>query len=120
MPQGELVTAIGVISGTSMDGIDVSIIETDGESAVRAGPGATYPYPEAVRRQLLDLIADPARAQSDPLEDLDRMVTDSHIGAVRSFMDEQWIPAGAVALIGLHGQTIYHRPEIRFTRQLGS
>ena len=119
MPQGPLVTAIGVISGTSMDGIDVSVVDTDGEAAVKAGPGRTYPYPEPLRRQLLDLVADPVRARSDPLEDLDRQVTDSHVDAVRRFMAEHRILASDVELIGLHGQTVYHRPEIRFTRQLG-
>jgi anhydro-N-acetylmuramic acid kinase len=120
MREGECVTAIGVISGTSMDGIDVSVVETDGEALVRPGPGATYPYPDGLRRELLDLIADHARAQSDPLEELERHVTESHIGAVRAFMAEHRIRASDVALVGLHGQTVCHRPDIRFTRQLGS
>lgn len=111
--------AIGVISGTSMDGIDVSIIETDGERRVSAGPGCTYPYSEDLRRRLLDLIADPTRAQSDPLDMLDQEVTDSHVGAIRRFMGDFGIAADDVALIGFHGQTVYHRPETRFTRQLG-
>ena len=74
MPHSSL-TAIGVISGTSMDGIDVSIVETDGDQMVRPGPGQTFPYPDAVRNRLLTLIAEPSRAQSDPLTDLDREVT---------------------------------------------
>jgi len=41
-----LETAIGVISGTSMDGIDVALIESDGEARLEPGPGATFPYPE--------------------------------------------------------------------------
>jgi anhydro-N-acetylmuramic acid kinase len=120
MPQPSPVTAIGVISGTSMDGIDVSIVTTDGEAAVEAGPGRTYPYPEPLREQLLDLVADPIRARSDPLEDLDRAVTDSHIGAVRAFLTDHAVDPRDVALIGLHGQTVFHRPEARLTRQLGS
>jgi anhydro-N-acetylmuramic acid kinase len=43
-----LATAIGVISGTSMDGIDVALIRSDGEARVEPGPGATYPYPDEV------------------------------------------------------------------------
>jgi anhydro-N-acetylmuramic acid kinase len=119
MQNASSLTAIGVISGTSMDGIDVSIVETDGDRFVKPGPGRTFPYPEALRRRLLDLIADPSRAQADPLSELDREVTDTHIEAVRRFMVETGIEASTVNLIGLHGQTVYHRPEARFTRQLG-
>ena len=118
MPHSSL-TAIGVISGTSMDGIDVSVVETDGDQMVRPGPGRTFPYPDAVRNRLLTLIAEPSRAQSDPLTDLDREVTDAHIAAIRQFMSETGLSKSNVDLIGLHGQTVYHRPEARFTRQLG-
>ncbi|MBM6593330.1 anhydro-N-acetylmuramic acid kinase [Microvirga pudoricolor] len=114
-----LLKAIGVISGTSMDGIDVSIVETDGDTVVRPGPGATHPYPDALRKTLQDLIATPERAQAEPLEELEREVTDAHIGAVRRFMEENGLSASDVQLVGFHGQTVYHRPEVRFTRQLG-
>jgi anhydro-N-acetylmuramic acid kinase len=70
MSQRPIVKAIGVISGTSMDGIDVSIVETDGDTVVRPGPGRTFSYPETLRKTLQALIAEPARAQSEPLEDL--------------------------------------------------
>jgi anhydro-N-acetylmuramic acid kinase len=113
------VKAIGVISGTSMDGIDVSIVETDGDTVVNPGPGRTFSYPDDLRRRLQDLIAEPTRAQSEPLAELDQAVTHAHIEAIRRFMAEADISAKDVSLIGFHGQTVYHRPEIRFTRQLG-
>jgi len=113
------VQAIGVISGTSMDGIDVSIVETDGEAFVRPGPGRTFSYPADLRKTLQELIATPQRAQNEPLEDLERAVTQAHIEAIRRFMEETGIAARDVSLVGFHGQTVYHRPEIRFTRQLG-
>lgn len=119
MPQRPPVKAIGVISGTSMDGIDVSVVETDGEVFVEPGPGRIFSYPAELRQTLQELIAEPARAQNEPLEDLERAVTQAHIGAIRRFMEETGTPAKNVSLIGFHGQTVYHRPEIRFTRQLG-
>ncbi|WP_243370538.1 anhydro-N-acetylmuramic acid kinase [Microvirga solisilvae] len=119
MSQRPPVKAIGVISGTSMDGIDVSIVETDGEAFVKPGPGRTFSYPADLRKTLQALIAQPERAQSEPLEDLEAAVTQAHIGAIRRFMEEAGISAKDVSLIGFHGQTVYHRPEIRFTRQLG-
>ncbi|MDQ4135182.1 MAG: anhydro-N-acetylmuramic acid kinase [Pseudomonadota bacterium] len=114
-----LTRAIGVISGTSMDGIDVALVETDGDRAVRPGPGRTYPYRDALRAQLLRLIAEAERAQTDPLEELEAEVTEAHMGAVRAFMAEQGLTVREVGLVGLHGQTVFHRPEARFTRQLG-
>jgi anhydro-N-acetylmuramic acid kinase len=119
MPERSPVKAIGVISGTSMDGIDVSVVETDGDTLVRPGPGRTVPYPADLRKTLQDLIAEPARAQSEPLDDVERAVTQAHIAAIRRFMTETGTKTKDVSLIGFHGQTVYHRPEIRFTRQLG-
>ena len=113
----ELTTAIGVISGTSMDGIDVALIRSDGEAQVEPGPGATFPYPEDVVRRLREVIADPAEALT-PLVELERAVTDAHVGAVNAFLTRFAIDPEDVSLVGLHGQTILHRPRERFTRQL--
>jgi anhydro-N-acetylmuramic acid kinase len=112
-----VLAAIGVISGTSMDGIDVALVRSDGETHVEPGPGATFPYPDAVKRALQDVIANPGVAQN-PLEDLQNAVTDSHVAAVLAFMKKFNIAREDVALVGLHGQTILHRPRERFTRQL--
>jgi anhydro-N-acetylmuramic acid kinase len=111
--------AIGAISGTSMDGVDVSFVETDGEAFVRPGVGATYSYPAALRAQLLDLIANPERAQAEPLEALEAAVTDAHAGAIDTFIRAQGLSHETIDLVGLHGQTVFHNPLQRFTRQLG-
>ncbi len=116
----ETMRAIGVISGTSMDGIDVAVVETDGEAVLRVGAGGTYPYPDALRRDLLAIAADAARAEHEPLLGADEAVSEAHAQAVGELMREAGLVAGDIALIGLHGQTILHRPERRFTRQLGS
>jgi anhydro-N-acetylmuramic acid kinase len=113
------VTAIGSISGTSMDGIDVASIETDGDARVLPGPGRTYPYADDLRRRLLQLLTDPSIAQTDPLIELEQQVSDAHAAAIQAFMAEQSLSRAQVGVVGLHGQTIYHRPEVRFTRQLG-
>jgi anhydro-N-acetylmuramic acid kinase len=112
-----LETAIGVISGTSMDGIDVALIRSDADMRVEPGPGATFEYPDEVGRALRDVIADPATARM-PLADLERVVTDAHVEAVRSFLAKFAIDRREIALVGLHGQTILHRPREHFSRQL--
>ena len=112
------ITAIGCISGTSMDGIDVSIVTSDGCDAVATGPGATYPYASGLRARLLDFLTDPVRAETDPLTALEADVTAAHTLAVIMFMRDHAIDPSTVALVGLHGQTVWHNPAKRFTRQL--
>ncbi len=112
-----LETAIGVISGTSMDGIDVALIRSDADARVEPGPGATFNYSDSVGRALREVIADPEKARA-PLADLEHAVTDAHVEAVRSFLSKFAIDPSEIALVGLHGQTILHRPRERFTRQL--
>jgi anhydro-N-acetylmuramic acid kinase len=114
-----LTTAIGVMSGTSMDAIDVALIRTDGRDIVEAGPGRAYPYAPGLRARLLDVIADAARAEHDPLAELEAAVSDAHAGAVLLFLDECDIAADTIDVVGIHGQTVFHRPEAGFTRQLG-
>jgi anhydro-N-acetylmuramic acid kinase len=111
--------AIGVISGTSMDGIDVALVDTDGHMQVQAGPGRTYAYAPALRQTLLDLIALPERAEHEPLDAIEEAVTLAHARAVLQFLQDFALDAAAIDLVGLHGQTVFHRPERRFTRQLG-
>ena len=113
----KLATAIGAISGTSMDGIDVALIRSDGEARLEAGPGATYPYPTEIAAALRAVVADPARA-AGPLVELEAAVTDSHVAAIERFLGEFAIDRREVEIVGLHGQTVLHRPEERFTRQL--
>lgn len=114
-----LTTAIGAISGTSMDGIDIALVETDGREAVRTGPGRTMEYPADLRADLQRLLADPSVAERDPLADLDARVTAAFTQAIAGFMAAEGLDRARVDVIGLHGQTVYHRPERRFTRQLG-
>ena len=114
---GDLQAAIGVISGTSMDGIDVALIESDGEAQLKTGPAATFPYPPAVAERLRAVVADLSEAQAPQLE-LERLVTDAHVAAVEAFLERFSIARERVALVGLHGQTILHRPRAGLTRQL--
>jgi anhydro-N-acetylmuramic acid kinase len=109
---------IGVISGTSMDAIDIALVETDGEHHVRPLSGAAYPYPADLRARLQQVIADPERAEHDPLQALEGEVTFVFKQAIRRFMAETGLHAQDVDLIGCHGQTVFHRPERRITRQL--
>jgi anhydro-N-acetylmuramic acid kinase len=112
-----LQTAVGVISGTSMDGIDVALIESDGEARLKTGPSATFPYPPPVAERLRAVVADLSEAQAPQLE-LERLVTDAHVAAVEGFFQRYSVARERLTLVGLHGQTILHRPRAGLTRQL--
>jgi anhydro-N-acetylmuramic acid kinase len=102
------------MSGTSMDGIDAALLVTDGEGYISAGGFAGSPYPDALRRTLLRL---PAAAVD--LADIERQVTDLQAQAVRDLCAAEGLPPGAIDLVGFHGQTILHEPQLGRTWQLG-
>jgi anhydro-N-acetylmuramic acid kinase len=107
-----LYTALGLMSGTSLDGIDVAAVETDGASLVRPGPAQTTPYPPAFRDRLRSVLGGIGRVASVEAE-----LTRLHADAVQRFRAAH--PEIAVELIGFHGHTILHRPEERRTWQIG-
>jgi anhydro-N-acetylmuramic acid kinase len=119
-----LYTAIGLMSGTSMDGIDLAMIETDGEDVVRPGAWAGFTYAPAqrdlLRRALAEATALTDRAdRPGVLAQAEALVTAAHAQVVGEFMSAGMIPASDVDVIGFHGQTVLHRPEQRLTVQIG-
>ena len=117
----KLTTALGLMSGTSLDGIDVALIRTDGENTVERGPSQTYAYSEAQRSLLQAALKDAKgleRRDERPfgLAKAEAALTDWHVHAVESFLKAN--PTD-IDVIGFHGQTVIHRPEIRLTVQLG-
>jgi anhydro-N-acetylmuramic acid kinase len=119
-----LFRAIGLMSGTSMDGVDVALIETDGESEVQLGPFLCRPYSESDRALLRRALAD-ARQIHDRgerpgvLRDAERLITARHIEAVEAFLQASNIDCTTIDIVGFHGQTVLHRPESRLTVQIG-
>lgn len=116
--------AIGLMSGTSMDGIDVAALRTDGGTAVERGPAKLISFDPGFRRTLEDAlsIATSARDSKDrpgKLSEIERQITLRHVEAVRQFLAE--IPPAwqKPDLIGFHGQTVLHRPQAGVSIQLG-
>ncbi|MGE0213202.1 MAG: anhydro-N-acetylmuramic acid kinase [Parvibaculaceae bacterium] len=121
---GELLTAIGLMSGTSMDGIDVALIRTDGEARLERGPSRSYPYDADFRRRLVEAhaAAQEIRVRTErpgPLIDTEQDITDRHAAAVGAFLEEFGLPREEIGIIGFHGQTVLHRPQAHLTVQLG-
>jgi anhydro-N-acetylmuramic acid kinase len=118
---GKIMRAIGLMSGTSMDGIDVALIDTDGGDVVERGPSQTRTYPKHFREQILAGIkeAPVLKHRLDrpgPLAALEEEITRQHADAVRWFMEDQRIDAADVDVIGFHGQTILHLRAARRAR----
>ena len=116
--------AIGLMSGTSMDGVDAALIETDGEEVHALGPTAEFAYTEAERQILRDAMEE-ARgltnrtSRGGVLATAEAMVTAKHAEAVQSLAGDHSIDLAGVDVIGFHGQTVLHRAEQRLTVQLG-
>jgi anhydro-N-acetylmuramic acid kinase len=114
--QTRVLRAIGLMSGTSLDGIDAALVSTDGERIFDVGPGVSIPYPEDVRAGLRALLGrEPDGAARPLIEDF----TDRHAAVVSALIAEAGLSAAAVDVVGFHGQTIWHRPERRQTIQIG-
>ena len=99
---------IGLMSGTSVDGIDAALTEVSGAGykvKARLIKGVTYPYSDEVRSQILALCADQPISLS-ALADLDDAIAQHFIQAIQSLN----IDLSTVDLIGSHGQTLHHRP----------
>jgi anhydro-N-acetylmuramic acid kinase len=116
--------AIGLMSGTSMDGVDVALIETDGEEIQAFGPVGGRDYTDDEREVLREAVAQAASLddRNDRPAFLGRaeaMLTDIHADAVDAFLSDNALAAEDIDVIGFHGQTVLHRPEARLTVQLG-
>lgn len=114
---GEAVWAVGLMSGTSMDGIDVALVKSDGETIAEIGPALTLAYDDSFRRRLFAAIkGNPDEAS---LAAVERQLTERHWMAVGALVrrwsgDPTW-----VKVVGFHGHTLWHRPLSHETRQLG-
>ena len=117
--------AIGLMSGTSLDGIDVALLDTNGDGLVERGPARVYEYDAAFRRRLaegLEAAKSIIRRTDRPgdLRALETELTRRHAEAVRRFFVDCDVDPAAVDIIGFHGQTVLHRPDKAVTVQLGN
>jgi anhydro-N-acetylmuramic acid kinase len=106
--------AIGLMSGTSMDGIDAALIKTDGNRVLEFGAALSVAYDVEFRQSFARYLG----TQSAP-EAVIQEFTEKNIGAVKQLLEKADIPASDISVIGFHGQTLYHEPAKGITVQIG-
>src|ERR1700688_1571661 len=119
-----MLSSIGLMSGTSYDGVDVALINTNGEEIGRIGPTLYRPYSEEERVLLRHAMASAANLgnrteRPGPLAEAEALVTRSHAEAVEAFLAANGMAASDIAVVGFHGQTVLHDPLRHLTVQLG-
>ena len=112
---------MGLMSGSSLDGVDVSIIESDGNKEFRSILDRYFEYDKELVQKILILrgkITDKEKLNNhiSEIKDLERKITLFHVEAIKETIR---ISKSLVDLIGFHGQTIFHNPEKKITKQLG-
>lgn len=111
------VFAVGMMSGTSADGIDVALLETDGQAVLRFVAAKTFTYQTSIRQLLLRVASEDL-----PLVDVmrcERMLTELHVNALKAFLVEIGYDSSRISVIGFHGHTIRHLGSESLTWQLG-
>jgi anhydro-N-acetylmuramic acid kinase len=106
--------ALGLMSGTSLDGLDAALIRSDGRGRVAAGPRLTRPYDAAFRGRLRAVLG-----EKGPVDAVERELTLKHAEAVRDLLAEAKMAAAEVRVVGFHGHTLWHQPKAGRTRQIG-
>ncbi|MBL41108.1 MAG: anhydro-N-acetylmuramic acid kinase [Rhodospirillaceae bacterium] len=115
----KIYTAIGLMSGTSLDGVDAAIIKTDGKNLIDTGPAITLEYNKNFKSSLFSIMGNQNKTSKKVL-DIEYKLTKYHIEVVRKLMYSNNLNSKDIDIIGFHGQTISHDPSKKFTLQIGN
>ena len=115
---------IGIMSGTSMDGIDCSYIKTDGKNFVSVINENSYKYSQNYRNKLIKIIkflnTNKSLRKKKYIKFHETIVTNKFIQIIKQFIKEYSIEYSSIDYIGISGQTVFHDPKNKKTIQLGS
>ena len=123
MTNSQPMLAIGLMSGTSRDGIDAALIETDGEGGARGLAFHAMPYTQGFRLRLAEA-CQRAMAMDKPgfeplIQAVEQELTQLHVEAIADMLSRSGHVIDDIGVIGFHGHTVAHRPERRWTWQIG-
>ena len=113
--------SLGLMSGTSGDGVDASVINSDGKGYYKVLINKYFKYSDEISQNIYKLKRninkiDDVKKFSIEINDLERKITLFHSHVVSSFIKNKDIK---IDLIGFHGQTILHNPKNKYSKQLG-
>lgn len=110
--------ALGLMSGSSLEGVDAALISTDGVDVYDFGPHEHFPYDEALRDKIRSVIGKKAAAEEDDtgLNEVEKELTEFHARVVKSFTEDYGVK---VDVIGFEGHTVFHDPANHYTKQIG-
>ncbi|MDG1436452.1 MAG: anhydro-N-acetylmuramic acid kinase [Rickettsiaceae bacterium] len=106
---------IGFMSGTSLDGLDASLIRTDGINEFESIDNLHFPYPVEFKAKMRELLSN-----IGPFGTLEKQLTEFHIDATHQLLQQAKLTPKDIKAIGFHGQTIFHKPEDGITLQIGN
>ncbi len=107
--------ALGLMSGTSLDGVDAALLRTDGVTVADLGPWLSLPYDDELRAKLRLALT----GEGD-IAEVERELTVAHAEVIQELAIANALQLGDVDVIGFHGQTIHHDPAVGETRQIGN
>lgn len=110
--------AIGLMSGTSMDGIDLSLIESDGINNLKLLKNYYQPYQDSFKEELFKTINN--QQGLFEIKNIENELTYHHVNIVNDFLKQNNLSSADIDIIGFHGQTIYHNPQKSITWQIGN
>lgn len=118
------VLAIGLMSGTSLDGVDAAIIKTDGNQVIRFGKACHIPYTIEQREQLQEAFAHAKRennpnVRSNSILIAEGVINRLHLDAINEIISINQLQKNDIEVIGFHGQTLLHNPEKGWSWQIG-
>ena len=113
-----MLSIIGLMSGTSVDGIDAALVTTDGNSLARTPHVLTGEYKSATKQAILHVVNNPESLLADrsTVKELEVLIAEDHATVVNELAQRAAVP---IDLLGFHGQTVFHSPDTAVTIQLG-
>ena len=118
---GKIYTALGLMSGTSVDGVDASIIKSDGKREYSPLFDRYFEYGSKIRERIINLRAKILAPNhlieyESEIKSVEREITLFHVNVVKEILNDSKVD---LDLLGFHGQTIFHDSKKRITKQLG-